>query len=161
MIFFIILTSYIYCTFSITAVNIHTHEVGSAGGSCIANSIIISDIHPGVGVIHTQSYWNSANQTYASDLMDQGFSPLEIINLLEENDVSNNPTIRQYGITDIFPGINQLELNKNQDYRLQIGGPILRDRLFFFVNYKIGSYNNQLNGINYFSPSDQTTSKIN
>ena len=78
--------STLYSTFSIVAVDVNTGEVGSAGGSCIANSIIISDIHPGVGAIHTQSYWLSANQSYASSLMDQGISPSEIISLLEEND---------------------------------------------------------------------------
>ena len=60
--------SILYSTFSIVAVDVNTGEVGSAGGSCIANSIIISDMHPGVGAIHTQSYWLSANQSYASNL---------------------------------------------------------------------------------------------
>ena len=98
--------SILYSTFSIVAVDVNTGEVGSAGGSCIANSIIISDIHPGVGAIHTQSYWLSANQSYASNLMDQGLSPSEIISLLEENDIQNNPGIRQYGVVSINPGID-------------------------------------------------------
>ena len=38
--------------------------------------------------------------------MDQGYSPTEIIQLLEENDVQNNPSIRQYGIVDLFSGNN-------------------------------------------------------
>ena len=38
--------------------------------------------------------------------MDQGYSPTEIIQLLEENDVQNNPAIRQYGIVDLFTGNN-------------------------------------------------------
>ena len=50
-----ILIGYLFATFSIVAVDTQTGEVGSAGGSCIANSIIISDIHPGIGAIHTQS----------------------------------------------------------------------------------------------------------
>ena len=104
IIFFII--SFLNATFSIVAVNTDTGEVGSAGGSCIANSIIISDIHPGVGVIHTQSYYLPANQIYASNLMNNGHSPEEIINLLEENDYQNNPSIRQYGVIDIVEGIN-------------------------------------------------------
>ena len=85
-------------TFSIVAIDPETGEVGSAGASCIAGSIIISDIHPGVGAIHTQSYWNGANQNNASDLMDEGASPAEIIDYLINNDIGNNPSIRQYGI---------------------------------------------------------------
>ena len=98
--------SFLLATFSIVAVDTTTGEVGSAGGSCIAGSIIISDIHPGVGAIHTQSYYLPANQNYASTLMDEGYSPLEIIQLLEEDDVQNNPSIRQYGIVDLFSGNN-------------------------------------------------------
>lgn len=89
-------------TFSIVAVNPATGEVGSAGASCIAGSIIISDIHPGVGAIHTQSYWNQSNQDSASSLMDLGYSPEEIIDWLIENDAQNNPSIRQYGIIDLI-----------------------------------------------------------
>jgi uncharacterized Ntn-hydrolase superfamily protein len=91
-------------TFSIVAIDPETGEVGSAGASCIAGSIIISDIHPGVGAIHTQSYWNGANQDNASDLMDEGASPAEIIDYLINNDIGNNPSIRQYGIVDLFEG---------------------------------------------------------
>ena len=94
--------SLLMATFSIVAVDTTTGEVASAGGSCIAGSIIISDIHPGLGAIHTQSYYLPANQNYASTLMDDGYSPEEIIELLEENDVQNNPSIRQYGIVDLF-----------------------------------------------------------
>ena len=69
------MSSYLMATFSIVAVDTTTGEVGSAGGSCIAGSIIISDIHPGVGAIHTQSYYLPSNQNYASSLMDEGYSP--------------------------------------------------------------------------------------
>ncbi len=101
-----LLQSCLFSTFSIVAVDINTGEVGSAGGSCIANSIIISDIHPGYGAIHTQSYWMSANQSYASSLMEEGYTPSEIINLLQENDIQNNPSIRQYGVVAIDSGNN-------------------------------------------------------
>ena len=33
--------------------------------------------------------------------MDQGYPPDEIINQLIENDIQNNPSIRQYGIVDL------------------------------------------------------------
>ncbi|MDH4069871.1 MAG: DUF1028 domain-containing protein, partial [Ignavibacteria bacterium] len=66
-------------TFSIVAVDTLTGEVGSAGASCIAGSIILSDVHPGVGVVHTQSFWNASNQNYARSLMNTGHSPEQII----------------------------------------------------------------------------------
>ena len=91
-------------TFSIVAVDTITGEVGSAGASCIQGSIIISDIHPGVGAIHTQSYWNAINQDSASSLMDQGYAPQDIIDWLVANDAQNDPTIRQYGIIDLIEG---------------------------------------------------------
>jgi uncharacterized Ntn-hydrolase superfamily protein len=110
----LILTSCILCfwtssslaqdTFSIVAVDPVTGQVGSAGASCIAGSIIISDVHPGVGAIHTQSYWISANQNYARNLMNQGFSPQQIIDSLVANDAQGNPTIRQYGVVDLVGG---------------------------------------------------------
>ena len=88
-------------TFSIVAVDPENGEVGSAGASCINGSIIISDVHPGVGAIHTQSYWLAQNQNTASQLMDQGLSPWFIIQYLVDNDAQGNPSIRQYGIVDL------------------------------------------------------------
>jgi len=91
-------------TFSIVAVDPVTQEVGSAGASCIAGSIIISDVHPGLGVIHTQAWWRAQNQNYARTLMNQDHSPEAIIDSLVANDAQGNPTIRQYGIVDLVGG---------------------------------------------------------
>ena len=99
--FILVLTTYLWSTFSIVAVDPETGEVGSAGGSCIAGSIIISDIHISQGVIHTQSYYHPTNQNNASNYMDQGYSPQEIVGYLVENDVANNPGVRQYGVVDL------------------------------------------------------------
>ena len=77
----IIFVTFLYPTFSIVAVDLSNGQVGSAGASCIGGSIIISDIHPGIGAIHTQSYWSGYNQLVASDLMDSGLSPDEIIDV--------------------------------------------------------------------------------
>lgn len=91
-------------TFSIVAVDPESQEIGSAGASCIGGSIIISDVHPGVGGIHTQAYWLPGNQDNAHDLMVDGLSPEQIIVWLEAHDVQNNPTIRQYGVVDLVDG---------------------------------------------------------
>lgn len=96
--------SYTQDTFSIVAVDENTGEVGSAGASCIAGSIIISDLHPNVGAIHTQSYWIQPNQDYASQLMQAGLNPSQIIDSLIVNDAQNDSTIRQYGVVDLNNG---------------------------------------------------------
>lgn len=113
-------------TFSITAVDPVTGLVCSAGASCVAGSRILSDLHPNRGVIHTQAYYLSGNQVYARNLMIMGLSPLQIIDSLIAHDVQNNPTIRQYGITD-FVGNNvrtagYTGVNTN-DYKNHVLGP--------------------------------------
>jgi uncharacterized Ntn-hydrolase superfamily protein len=96
-------------TFSICAVDIVTGEVGSAGASCVyvpnQGVMIISDVHPGVGVIHTQAWYNAQNQQFAHNLMDEGAHPQYIIDQLVANDAQGDPTIRQYGIVDINNGL--------------------------------------------------------
>lgn len=87
-------------TFSITAVDPVTGLVGSAGASCIAGSIILSDVHPNRGVIHTQALYNATNQAIGRNLMNLGFSPQQIIDSLVARDT--NPFVRQYGITDFI-----------------------------------------------------------
>ncbi|MCI0448474.1 MAG: DUF1028 domain-containing protein [Chlorobi bacterium] len=113
-------------TFSITAVDPVTGLVGSAGASCIAGSIILSDVHPNRGIIHTQALWNSQNQNYARNLMNMGLSPQQIIDSLIAHDAQNNPTVRQYGITDFvgmafrtaaYTGVNC------QNYKNHVLGP--------------------------------------
>jgi uncharacterized Ntn-hydrolase superfamily protein len=120
-------------TFSIVAIDSLTGEVGSAGASCVGSSTtyphgaaILSDVIPGIGVIHTQAAWNPVNQQYAHDLMMEGLPPQQIIDSLVANDATNNPTTRQYGIADYngghprsaaYTGVNCL------DYKNHITGP--------------------------------------
>lgn len=111
-------------TFSICAWDPVTGEVGSAGASCVANCIILSDVHPGKGVIHSQASYVAANQNYARSLFLMGLSPQQIIDSLIAHDVSNNPTIRQYGIVKStttqragYTGVNCL------NYKNHITGP--------------------------------------
>jgi uncharacterized Ntn-hydrolase superfamily protein len=101
LLFILFTSSASHATFSIVAYDPVTGEIGSAGASCIAGSIILSDILPGIGGIHTQAYWNSANQQYARQLMLMGLSPQQIIDSLVAHDSQGNSTIRQYGIVKL------------------------------------------------------------
>jgi len=91
-------------TFSIVAIDPVTGQVGSAGASCVTDCTILTDVHPGWGVVHTQASWLSANQVYARNLMNQHLSPQQIIDSLVAHDAQNNPSVRQYGIIDLLNG---------------------------------------------------------
>ncbi|MFY0674488.1 MAG: DUF1028 domain-containing protein [Bacteroidia bacterium] len=92
-------------TFSIVAIDTVTGEIGSAGATCgdsiiwpgTPGAYIISDILPGVGAIHTQSYWLESNQLNAKREMESGLGPKNLMEWLEQNDVQNSPGLRQYG----------------------------------------------------------------
>src|SRR5512136_3132467 len=93
-------------TFSIVAVDTVTREIGSAGASCVGpingvGAYIISDVVEGVGAIHTQASWLSANQQTAHQQMLLGKSPQEIIDWMVAHDAQSNPTVRQYGVVDL------------------------------------------------------------
>jgi uncharacterized Ntn-hydrolase superfamily protein len=130
--FLIIPNSFSQDTFSICAVDTITGEVGSAGASCIGapqlpgGCRILSDVHPGVGVIHTQAYYLAANQNYGMQLMNQGLPPEQIIDSLVANDAQNNPSKRQYGVVDLFEGSARCAAYTGvncDDYKNHIIGP--------------------------------------
>lgn len=105
------LNSYSQDTFSIVAVDSVTGEVGSAGASCVdllnypgMTNHFLGELFPGVGAINCQAYYLESNQVNARNRMNEGMTPSEIINWLEENDVQNNPHKRQYGIVAMVNG---------------------------------------------------------
>jgi uncharacterized Ntn-hydrolase superfamily protein len=112
-------------TFSIVAVDTVTGEVGSAGASCINSSIIISDVHPGIGAVHTQSFWNDQNQSLAGILMDENFSPQQIIDSVTRKDAEGNPHVRQYGVVTFAGPVRAAAYTGDSclDYKGHIVGP--------------------------------------
>ncbi|MBN1466208.1 TonB-dependent receptor [candidate division KSB1 bacterium] len=57
------------------------------------------------------------------------------------------------GNTDLFIGLKPVDV-RNQDYRLQLEGPLLSSKLSFFINYRYQNNKNHLNGIRRFIPTD-------
>lgn len=55
---------------------------------------------------------------------------------------------------DIFIGLKPGEITRNQDYKLNLSGPILKDRLFFLVNFRHQDNKNHLNGYRLFNVDD-------
>lgn len=99
--------SYGQHTFSIVAVDPETGEIGSAGATCIGaedGAQAISDIVLGVGAIHTQSFYDVTNQNNARTRMEAGDTPEEIMQWLQNNDVVNDPSARQYTAVTLNDG---------------------------------------------------------
>ena len=62
---------------------------------------------------------------------------------------------------DIFIGLEPGEYDRNSDNKLNLNGPIIKDRLTFLINYRSQDNFNYLNGIKRFMPanySDYTSS---
>ena len=129
-------------TFSLIAYDASTGELVSAGASCIdRNQIaggarIISSVHPGLGVVHTQSIWEPGNQAIADSLLLLGLPAKRVVHGVTDADVAGVPGFRQYGALSLadsltraaftgescFPWAGQL---LGEDYVLV--GNILRD----------------------------------
>ncbi len=50
----------------------------------------------------------------------------------------------------IFIGLKNSEIARNQDYKAHLSGPVLSDKVTFFVNYRLQDNENHLNGIRRF-----------
>jgi uncharacterized Ntn-hydrolase superfamily protein len=120
-------------TFSIVAVDSVTGEVGSAGASCVdlfqaglPNDDFIGQLIPNVGAINTQAYYIPTNQTNATNRMNLGETPNQIISWLVANDVQSQPQFRQYGIAAIINGSPEAAAHtgsSTDNYKNHIVGP--------------------------------------
>lgn len=56
--------------------------------------------------------------------------------------------------SDVFKGIDDPKINRNEDYKFQLSGPVVGDKITFFVNARSQTNRNHLNGITHFSVDD-------
>lgn len=120
-------------TFSIVAVDSITGEVGSAGASCVdlfqtsfSQDGFLGQLIPAIGAINTQAYYIPANQTNATDRMNLGETPSQIISWLVANDVQSLPQLRQYGIAAMINSSPQTAAHtgsSTDNYKNHITGP--------------------------------------
>ena len=57
---------------------------------------------------------------------------------------------------DIFLGLDNRQIDRNQDYKFQISGPIIKDKIHFFVNTRLQNNKNHLNGLRRFNVTDSS-----
>ncbi len=55
---------------------------------------------------------------------------------------------------NIFIGLDPSEINRNQDYKINLNGPLLKNKLFYLMNYRYQNNKNHLNGYRLFNVND-------
>ncbi|MBN1479987.1 TonB-dependent receptor [candidate division KSB1 bacterium] len=60
------------------------------------------------------------------------------------------------GNNDVFIGLKNTEINRNQDYKVQLEGPIWKNNITFFANYRYQENLGYINGIRRFRVDDYT-----
>ena len=97
-------------TFSLVAVDPATGEIVSAGASCLdgevvpGGALIVSSVLPGVGALHTQSYYSVGNKLHGERLLREGLAASAIVDSLTAADVGGAPALRQYAAVTLAPG---------------------------------------------------------
>jgi outer membrane cobalamin receptor len=57
---------------------------------------------------------------------------------------------------DVFIGLRDTEVARNQDYKVQLEGPVLKKRVTFFTNFRYQNNRGHINGIRRFRVNDFT-----
>ena len=96
-------------TFSVIVFDAATGELASAGASCIdgdaapGGARIISSVLPGVGAVHTQSFYVPANQRLAERLLAAGFAAERLLDSVRAADRTRSDALRQYAAVTLAP----------------------------------------------------------
>jgi uncharacterized Ntn-hydrolase superfamily protein len=96
--FLVSLTNPAMATWSITAVDEKTREVGIAGASCTDYVFGIAGVAPGKGVIVAQAMSNMRAKRLGVKMLLEGASPQAIITAITNPDFDPNFSLQQYGV---------------------------------------------------------------
>jgi uncharacterized Ntn-hydrolase superfamily protein len=92
-------------TFSIVAIDPQTGDVGAAGASCVPISASsLAALVPGHGAAAIQAAFLPQNQSQVLELLSQGATAPEIIELVSDEDYDQQASIRQYGVVTLKDG---------------------------------------------------------
>ena len=90
-------------TYSIVAADTQSHEVGGAGTSCLTGDdvYVIYRGVPGRGVVHAQAYYSLNARDRAAELLEQGATPIAVLEAVTLPSFDPKAAIRQYGVVDV------------------------------------------------------------
>jgi uncharacterized Ntn-hydrolase superfamily protein len=90
-------------TYSIVAADTQSHEVGGAGTSCLTGDdvFVIYRGVPGRGVVHAQAYYSLNARDRAAELLEEGATPIAVLDAVTLPSFDPKVAIRQYGVVDV------------------------------------------------------------
>jgi uncharacterized Ntn-hydrolase superfamily protein len=132
-------------TWSITAVDPRTREVGIAGASCTPNVMGIAGVVPGRGVIAAQALTNGAARRRGMEMLRDGASPAEIVRTVTDSVFDPVYFFQQYGVaalgfepaaytgaeTDAWMG-HEVDANVSVQGNILVGPQVVRDAMAAF-----------------------------
>ncbi len=126
-----------HATWSITAVNPETGEVGIAGASCTYSVWGIAGVAPGNGVIVAQAKSNKKAKRLGVKMLLEGANPEDVIKAITDPIFDPTFSIQQYGVvafdyendSRFFTGENVSDAKAEaQGYGVSVQGNILLDK---------------------------------
>lgn len=132
-------------TWSITAVDSRTREVGIAGASCTPNVLGIAGVVPGRGVIAAQALTNGAARQRGMEMLRAGASPAEIVRTVTDSVFDPVFFFQQYGVaalghapaaytgaeTDAWMG-HEVDSDVSVQGNILVGPRVVRDAMAAF-----------------------------
>jgi uncharacterized Ntn-hydrolase superfamily protein len=98
LILLLALPNFAMATWSITAVDAKTKEVGIAGASCTDFVFGIAGVAPGKGVIVAQAMSNMSAKRLGIKMLLEGASPQAVIAAITNPEFDSNFSLQQYGV---------------------------------------------------------------
>lgn len=134
-----------HATWSITAVDPRTREVGIAGASCTPNVLGIAGVVPGRGVIAAQALTNGRARERGMEMLRAGASPAEIVRTVTDSTFDPVYYFQQYGVaalghapaaytgaeTDAWKG-HEVDADVSVQGNILVGPQVVRDAMAAF-----------------------------
>jgi len=119
-------------TYSITAADTETKEVGGAGASCVPYEVVrIYGVAPGHGAVNAQAYFDDEALAQAVDLLAADVDPASVLAAITDPEAHPVAPKMQWGLVDASGRSARSTGPEAQPYAADIGGSTAEGRFVF------------------------------
>jgi uncharacterized Ntn-hydrolase superfamily protein len=125
-------------TYSITAADTDTKEVGGAGASCVPYEVVrIYGVAPGHGAVNAQAYFDDEALAQAIELLAAGVDPASVLAAITDPEAHPVAPKMQWGLVDASGRSARSTGPEAQPYAADIGGSAAKERFVFTIQGNI------------------------